>query len=719
MNALAASPGKYTIPPFEVSAGNKSARTAPLTFTVRDASQLPAVDGKNPGQVQMQLRLTPDRQLYVGETAELTLSLLIPENVRLNSILSLKESGFGDALFIRQGRNKAKFSQSSTRQSVFNGVRYTIHELAAYFQPQRSGEYTPRCEAVLQVMLPGRDDFFGGGFFSFGSAREIAVRAAGKTLSVRPLPPVPSGMVDTGLVGKWLFEMSVPLQAEFKTGEVAEITLNISGNAPAELFRAPEISIPQSRIYPPEVKRTATGFIVKYLFVPLAPGARKIRQVLAFFDPEKERYESSVCEVEFLVTPGSGAVSTPQNPVVPQQKDAVSPETSAAPQIREYPVYPLEPGSYAVTLPLWENQRGWIIFFLTAGAGMMLASVLISLRKKSTSPQMPKDVRRALRRLAAEISSSGSAADVLQKHGLAEIAAAAGLPPGATAGEIAAAFPDAEVKDFFRSLNDSAFLPGEKTAETPELRKKLAAALKKLTLVLIIFATMPLQADFRRGCAAFDAEKYEAAKEFFRQMLNPTAPNPYNIYNTGCPAYMMGNFPEAALAFERAMLLRPGDSRIRSAYHNTIGKLPGAGRPDDGSFTGFITALRDRMRPDQYLLLGSFCFFVLGIFSLCGGFPGKRSAAALLATVTVLAVIAAWSQSRTVYSPFRARIISARAQLHRLPAASGSVAAIIPGGSEVKILKQSGDWVQIRLADNSGGWVKRSEVQEIMPHGIW
>ncbi len=717
INAIAASPGKYTIPPFELSAGGTAVMSAPLTFTVREDSLQASPDGKNPGRAQMQMRITPERQLYVGETAMLTLEVLIPDSLRLNSIVALKESGFGDALFIPQGRNKTKFVQMSTRQRVFNNVRYTIYELGGYFQPQSSGEFTPVCEALLQVAAPGRDDFFGSGFFSFGSTREVAIRAAGKPLSVRPLPPVPAGAADTGLVGNWLFDLSVPLQAEFKSGEVAEITLNVSGDMPAELFRAPEITIPQARVYPPEVKRTASGFTVKYLFVPLTPGAQEVKQLLAFFVPEKGRYEVARCAVKFLVVPGTTAVipaaARPADPAVNQATESVP-----AAQIREFPLYPMEAG-YGVPLPFWENQRTLIIFFLFAGAVMMLTALVLACRKKDPSGKEQKKLRREIARIAAEISASGSAQTVLHDHGLAQIASALGLPQGATAAEIADKVDDGEIKAFFLSLNDAAFLPGKELQETPALRKKLTAFLKKLTLIILLLTAMPLMADFQSGRAAFDAGKYAEAKEIFRETLDPNSPSPVGYFNFGCPSYMLGEYPTATLAFERALLLAPNDSRIRSAFHNSLAKLPGAKPDDDGSFSGFAASLRDRVRPDQYMLIGSFCFFVLGIFSLCGKFTGKRALVVFMLAIIVICAAALWSQIRTTYSPDRARITAARAEMHRLPAASGSVAGIIPGGSEVTVVSRNGSWVQIRLANGSGGWVKDGEVEEILPYGIW
>jgi tetratricopeptide (TPR) repeat protein len=230
---------------------------------------------------------------------------------------------------------------------------------------------------------------------------------------------------------------------------------------------------------------------------------------------------------------------------------------------------------------------------------------------------------------------------------------------------------------------------------------------------------LPVQAEFRRGCAAFDSGRYAEAKEFFRQMINPDAPDPYSVYNFGCPLYMLGDYPRATLAFEQALLLAPGDARLKSAYRDALAKLPGAPEKSDGSFTEFVLSLRDNFRPDQYLLAASVLFAVLGAVALCRKLPGRKWSLFTLALLIAVMIIAAWSQSLHRYAPDRARIVAASAELHRLPADSGSVAGIIPGGSEVKIAERNGSWVRIIMPGSPGGWVKSDEVREIFKHGVW
>ena len=90
-----------------------------------------------------------------------------------------------------------------------------------------------------------------------------------------------------------------------------------------------------------------------------------------------------------------------------------------------------------------------------------------------------------------------------------------------------------------------------------------------------------------------------------------------------------------------------------------------------------------------------------------------------VAIVTVTAGAAVYWQSRSSYSPDRARIVAAQTEVRRLPAADGRVAGIVSGGTEVRIIAVKGDWVQIQSGDELAGWVAENAVKRIMPHGIW
>lgn len=699
LNARAAKPGKYTIAPVDITVKGEKSTTRAVEFTVYEP------DGKNNSgnRPQAQLVFIPSRPVYAGETVHAVLRLQVPPDFNLRD-MKIQEQGFGDAVFDILGKNRQRWRQ-------LPGRRTGMYEFAATFQMPRSGKFTPVCELLLQTVVQDRSDPFGG-FFSMGQIREIPVSAAGKTLQVLPLPEAPADTVNTGLIGNWQIAMSVPGNKTFKTGEVAELTLDITGNAPLKNFHAPQLTLPDARIYPPEVQVRPNGCSVKYIFVPLVPGTRDIRQTFAVFDPEKGLYRKELCSVSCQILPGNVPVPAGKTPL----SAAPVPEKVAA-KVQDFPVYPLPPGG-SVTLPLWENQKTWIILFTLAGAVMLTVSFLYHCFGKCDPEK--REYRRRMQKFSASLKCADDINEFFRQHGVTEIAAATGLPAGATAKDIAEKLDDPELRNFFLRLNSSGFRPGNPgdTGAEPDVRKKLLQLIKKTLAILLMFAALPVWGGFHQGRDAFDRGDYTQAKEYFRQMINPDAPDPYSVYNFGCPQYMLGDYPRATLAFEQALLMNPGDARLKAAYHDALAKLPGIPEPDDGSLTAFISSVRDRFRPDHYLLAASILFALFGFGSLFRQLPWKKSIMTAVATAMLLCLFAAWSQTWHRYSPDRARIIAARAELHRLPAGSGSVAGIIPGGSEVTIAEKSGNWVRIILPDASG-WVKASEVQEVCKHGLW
>lgn len=702
--ALAEKPGKYTLPPLKITAGKATMQTGAVTFTVRDPAKLSGPDELDPERVKLHMRILPERPLYIGETARLLWELVIPRHIQVSGIRDFRESGLGDALLVPQGSKQAKFVQTSRRRTAKNGIGYDILEFTGCFQPQIAGKFTPKGEAVLQIAVASRYSFF-------PETREITVRTAAAPLTVLPLPPLPAGAIDSGLTGDWQIAFAPLPEKGIRSGEVAELTLNVTGTVKTELFHAPTVNIPQARVYPPEVKRTPDGFTVKYPFVPINSGNYKLELPLAVFDPDKGVYRIEKCRIQYTVAPGT--MTTPALSPAPAAENS---ETAAA--VKPLPLYPREP-SVPVALPLVENTRVWALILTAGGVILALAGWFRHHRKKSAATGKSAADRRQIKAVIRELAAADRAGTVLREHGLAGIAAALQLPPGAAATEIAAKVDDPELQEFFRTWDDNSFRPGGGNAETPAIREKLLAMLKKLALIGCVFALLPLTAGFDAGRQAYDRGDYAAAGKHFRNALHPDDPDPHTLFNIGCSEYMAGDYPDAALAFEQAYLLIPGDTGIKAAWEDSRTHLAGHEDKTEPGFAAYCISLRDAVRPDRYILTAAVGIFLLGALIFAGKFPYRKLLMALLAVVIVTALAAVYSQSRTVYSPDRARIVAARTEVRRLPDAGGSVAGFVSGGTEVWITAVKGSWVQIKYGDALAGWVAKNSVKRIFPHGIW
>ena len=68
--AQADKPGQYTIPAMKITVDKEVFQTEPVTFTVRDPAQLTGPDDLTPDQLQLRMKIIPERNLYAGETAQ-------------------------------------------------------------------------------------------------------------------------------------------------------------------------------------------------------------------------------------------------------------------------------------------------------------------------------------------------------------------------------------------------------------------------------------------------------------------------------------------------------------------------------------------------------------------------------------------------------------------------------------------------------------------------
>ena len=112
----------------------------------------------------------------------------------------------------------------------------------------------------------------------------------------------------------------------------------------------------------------------------------------------------------------------------------------------------------------------------------------------------------------------------------------------------------------------------------------------------------------------------------------------------------------------------------------------------------WLKRYRDALRPDWYLMIAA---TALAVLAFAGAVRRKlpplltRTALLCAAAVFVLASTAMYFQMHTTYRPERAVVLGSSLELRSLPAASsGSVVAVVSGGSDARILDRNGDFVQ-------------------------
>jgi len=734
--------GTLIIPAFPVGIDGKQETTKPIEVKIVPLAEMQVNDSAGSSSrlsdnVFGELALPGKRQsYYVGEAIPMRITVLALSDLqpRLNQLPEL--AGTAD-LVARSyqwpdGRT-SNFAEPEIRQTVHNGRRFIRFDFDTVMRPLKPGKVDPKASLTLSVALPDQQrnrPSFGFGFgFPFSDAEYTTYKVDLKSpgaLEIKSLPAAPADAVNLSLIGKWTLTGGFD-RKEAKAGEALTFFLDLKGDGTVETLNAPKLSFEHMRVFPPEVKKDTPGEIrIQYAVVPLKPG--EFRQALKFatFNPESGKYDLNDLDLKLPIAqselPMTRGFSSDETATVPEAVSAAAASGNAKPQH----VHRTAKGT-GVGLPLLQNTLPWAA--AVAIAAGIVALVIELLARKAHRMQNDPEYRRS-RKLKKEvplvIAQLKAAKDDEEFLKLFSgsvqplFAEALRLPPGATPSEICEHIEDSKLRDCLRSAGAAEFMPAASrrklfSRENVELIVSGLRRYASLLLLGLLFA-LPLQAaeakadPFQQGGEAFAAGNYPAAIAAYRKALNDRAPSPHVLYNLGEASLRVGDLSAAKGYLERAHRLAPLDPVISEDLRqvNTALKLPEYGGGPVGRY-------RDMLRPDWYLFAAA---VALAAFLLFGAVRRKlppvlvRLTLLAAATVFVLAAAALYFQMHGTYHPDRAVVLGTTQELRALPASKGSVVAVIPGGSDARIVDRNGDFVRID-ANGQDGWLPADKIMPL------
>ena len=726
--------GEIVIPPFKVRAGNESAMTGEIRVRVLPRSNS---DNSREAKIEdvLQGKITiagNKRSFYTGEELTIFCDLLIDaefiNQIRPNYFPELLNTDNAVFTTWNYRNTQVRFQPSSPREILIKERPFMRHRFTARCRVLIPGTFAPGATIRVGILQQNReeDDFFGfgGSFFSSNRFVPYTLRfTPAPPVEIKALPPLPEGMISSGLVGKWQISAKVS-SSSLHQGEAAEVVLSFTGEGAEGNFRAPELKFPGFRVYPPEVTVKPRTITARYALIPLEPGEKSLKFAPAYFDPAQQKWQSTPFEFKTAVIKGNSAPALRQNfaPAAPRDKGEGK-EKDASPQ-EQYLLYQKNMPGPLVELPLIRNSLFRFFLFLL---GMPLAALFIELyfrrrEKESASPELraQKMRKKALRELADELKRKGDTPEFRKKL-LPLLGESMGLSAGASAGEIAAHLEDPELCRYFTELESSSYMPGASQQSdllTSSGKKALLGVLKKFSLwFMVLFfsaaaAGTGLNELFNRGDFA------GASAHYLKLSGGGSGYRPGMLYNYGNCQYLMNNLPEAKWALNLAHLLAPHDREIRTNLELVNARLF-AENERVSTFTAFLTGMRDRIRCDNYLLLAAFGWGVLWIvwsFRRKLGSSVYYSCSGAVLLLVVLSLLSAAAQMRSVYSADKIIITAKNAELRTLPGKnSGVVESTIPGGNEGELLQRdSSGFCRVRI-NGREGWIDGKTFKHTFP----
>gem|GEM_PF-4485354 len=732
--------GALIIPAFPVGIDGKQEETKPIEVKIVPLAEMRVNDSVGSSSrlsdnVFGELTLPGKRQsYYVGEAIPMRITVLALSDLqpRLNQLPEL--AGTAD-LAARSyqwpdGRT-SNFAEPEIRQAIHNGRRYIRFDFDTVMRPLKPGKVEPKASLTLSVALPDEQrsrPSFGFGFgFPFSDAEytpyKVELKAPG-TLEIKSLPAAPPDAVNLGLIGKWTLTGGFD-RKEAKAGEALTFHLELKGDGTVETLDAPKLAFAHMRVFPPEVKKDTPGTIrIQYAVVPLKAGDFHQALKFATFNPESGKYDVHDLALELPVAPSE----LPMTRGFSSDETAAAPESvsSSAAQTTTRHVHRTAPGK-GIGLPLIGNTLPPAALIVVAAA--IVALIIELLARKAHRMRNDPEYRR-VRKLKKEVpqviaqlkaaKDDGEFLKLLSGSVQPLLAEALRLPPGATPSEVIEKIDDPALRECLRSGEAAEFMPAAARQKlfSRENVELLISGLRRYAPLLLLGFLLALPGNaaetaadpFRKGGEAFAAGNYPAAIAAYRKALNDRAPSPHILYNLGEASLRIGDLPAAKGYLERAHRLAPLDPVISEDLRqvNTALKLP----EYNG---GTVSRYRDMLRPDWYLLAAAVALAALMLFgAVRRKLPPVLVHLTLLAaaTIFVLAAAAMYFQMHGTYRPDRAVVLGTTQELRALPASKGNVVAVIPGGSDARIIDRNGEFVRID-AGGQDGWLPADRIMPL------
>ena len=225
-------------------------------------------------------------------------------------------------------------------------------------------------------------------------------------------------------------------------------------------------------------------------------------------------------------------------------------------------------------------------------------------------------------------------------------------------------------------------------------------------------------ADIKEAETAYAAEQYDKAIELYESILKSYGDSYELYYNLGNSYYKDGKIAHAILNYERALLIKPGDSDVRFnlelAKQQTVDKI----EPIQEFFLiEWFDAVQNLFGVDSWATLGIVCFVLfigcLVLFFFSKWMRIKKVGfylGILLFFVVIFANIFAYNQKNELVNRKGAIVFAPTVTVKSSPDNSGTDLFVLHEGTKVLIRSAIGDWIEIMFEDGNVGWINKKDI---------
>ena len=211
---------------------------------------------------------------------------------------------------------------------------------------------------------------------------------------------------------------------------------------------------------------------------------------------------------------------------------------------------------------------------------------------------------------------------------------------------------------------------------------------------------------------------YEAQVAENKQINQESAELYYNLGN----AYFRDNqVAKAIVNYERALLLKPGDSDIRHNLRFAKTRIEDKIDSADNFFVNkWIRSIQNIYSANTWAIIG-IVFFVLfivavGLYMISSRMLLRKVSfyvGIVLFFMVLITNTFAFKQKQKIVNRSTAIVMSASVSIYTSPDAHSQELFRLHQGAKVRIKREEGRWVEIVIANGSVGWLQKTNVEVI------
>lgn len=249
---------------------------------------------------------------------------------------------------------------------------------------------------------------------------------------------------------------------------------------------------------------------------------------------------------------------------------------------------------------------------------------------------------------------------------------------------------------------------------------------KFLIIFLVFFSTLHLLAktnnsDIETANKAYTKEKYSDAINLYNKVLDKGLESFELYYNIGNCYFRMANYPMAILNYEKAKKLNPADDDIdfnlKIANTKIVDKIDPIPQL---FFVKWWILFTNLFSYDNWAVIAivsiSFFFMFLFLYLASKSYKTKKFSfwvSVLFLIIALLSLNYSYKQYSNIYSKDTAIIFAPNVTVKSSPDEKGTDKFVIHEGTKVTILDELNNWVKIKIANGSNGWIEKQTFELI------